>query len=410
MVKHEVFENLTRVRLLKPIARLPDIRTRSGQAQDAEIRASLLRRVLTLLRRRLWLLIIVGMPSFLAVLYFGFIAADIYVSEPQFVVRSASQGRASAFGTILQEVGLTRSHDDTLSVHAFIMSRDAVQKLSREKDLRAILSRPEADFLRRFPGVMGGNSDEQLYQKYLHFVLVEFDPKTNISKLSVQAFRPEDAQAVATSLLAYGEEMINHMNERARQDALSVAQKEVDASEDRVVAVQARMTEYRVRENILDPEKQSAAALKLVAELSTQLAATEAQLAELSQSAPTSPQIPYLRDRIVAMQQQVALESGKLTGADGDTIVSKISGYEQLVLEQEFAVKALASAIASLETARLEAQRQQLYLERVISPNYPDYPLYPSRLRGILTVLLCSLVVYGIAWLLSAGIREHAGR
>jgi capsular polysaccharide transport system permease protein len=408
MVKHEVFENLARVRLLRPIAKLPQTRLVAGQ--EVETQTSLLRRVLSFVHRRLWFLIIVVVPSLLGTVYFGFIAADIYVSEPQFVVRSANQNRMSAFGTMLQEAGLTQSHEDTLSVHAFITSRDAAQRLSQERDLRAILSRPEGDFLNRFPGPLGGESDEQLYQKYLDFVSVEFDPKTNISKLTVKGFRPEDAQAIATSLLSYGEDIINRMNERARQDAVSVAEREVDESERRVAAAQLRMTEYRVRENILDPEKQSTAGLKLVSELSGQLAATETQLAELAQSAPTSPQIPHLRDRVSAMQQQIAIESAKLTGAAGDTIVSKISGYEQLLLEQEFATKALASAIASLESARLEAQRQQLYLERVVSPHLADYAIYPLRLRNILTLVLCALLVYGITWLVSAGIREHAGR
>jgi capsular polysaccharide transport system permease protein len=81
-----------------------------------------------------------------------------------------------------------------------------------------------------------------------------------------------------------------------------------------------------------------------------------------------------------------------------------------LLLEREFATKALASATASLETARLEAERQQLYLEAVVAPNESDYPLYPERLRAIFLIVTSALLLYGIGWLVSASVREHTGR
>ena len=74
----------------------------------------------------------------------------------------------------------------------------------------------------------------------------------------------------------------------------------------------------------------------------------------------------------------------------------------------ELAEKALASAFTSLEAARLEAQRQQLYLETIAQPNLADYPLYPKRLVSFGMVLVSCLLAYGIAWLLVISAREHA--
>jgi capsular polysaccharide transport system permease protein len=68
----------------------------------------------------------------------------------------------------------------------------------------------------------------------------------------------------------------------------------------------------------------------------------------------------------------------------------------------------LKSANASLEQARIEAQKQQFYLERVVSPNKPDMPLLPKRLYGILVVFAASLCLYFIGWMLIVGILEHA--
>ena len=60
------------------------------------------------------------------------------------------------------------------------------------------------------------------------------------------------------------------------------------------------------------------------------------------------------------------------------------------------------------EAARLEAQRQQLYLETIAQPNLADYPLYPKRVISFLMVFATCFLVYGLAWLLVANVREHS--
>ena len=76
-------------------------------------------------------------------------------------------------------------------------------------------------------------------------------------------------------------------------------------------------------------------------------------------------------------------------------------------LEQEFADNQLAAALASLEQARNEAQRQQLYLERIVQPSLPDVAVLPERLRNVVTVLVIGLVLWGILGMILAGVREH---
>jgi capsular polysaccharide transport system permease protein len=61
----------------------------------------------------------------------------------------------------------------------------------------------------------------------------------------------------------------------------------------------------------------------------------------------------------------------------------------------------------SLEQARNEAQRKQLYLERIVQPNLPDVATEPRRLRSFLAVVALGLVLWGILSMLIAGVREH---
>jgi capsular polysaccharide transport system permease protein len=137
------------------------------------------------------------------------------------------------------------------------------------------------------------------------------------------------------------------------------------------------------------------------------LANARTQLGEVLKNSPNSPQIPLVRTRIASLEKLIAEERTKLSG-DTDSVVATLTEYERLVLDRELAEKALASAFTSLEAARLEAQRQQLYLETIARPNLADYPLYPKRTVSFALVLASCLLAYLIAWLLVISAREHA--
>lgn len=82
---------------------------------------------------------------------------------------------------------------------------------------------------------------------------------------------------------------------------------------------------------------------------------------------------------------------------------------QRLTLEKEFAVQQLATVMAALEQARVEAMRQQVYLERVAQPVLPDSAQEPRRLRGVITVFVLGLLMWGVLALLISGAREHHG-
>ncbi|MGH7094491.1 MAG: hypothetical protein ACREFB_13275, partial [Stellaceae bacterium] len=134
---------------------------------------------------------------------------------------------------------------------------------------------------------------------------------------------------------------------------------------------------------------------------------TKGQLADVLKNSPRSPQIGLLRTRIGSLDKLLAEERARITGNKG-SVATAMTEYERLNLQLEMEKKILAQAVASREQARLNAQRQQLYLETITHPNLPDYPLLPKRAESFATVVGSCLLAYGIAWLLVAGVREHA--
>jgi capsular polysaccharide transport system permease protein len=355
----------------------------------------------------IWLWAIVGLPTLVAGVYYFAIASDLYLSEAKFIVRSPKQVQTSTLGALLQTTGLGRAADDTAAVQDFIMSRDAVRKLEHQDDLRGVFGRPEGDLVARFPGMLRRSDFEALFRRYDYFVSVETDTSTGVTSLGVKAFRPEDAQKIAGALLTYSEQLVNELNDRSRRDAIETAQHEVGRAQEQIARIQSELTAYRVQQKMLDPKTTSAGVLELIGQMNTTLATARTHLAELLKDSPNSPQIPLVRTRIASLEQLIAEERAKLSG-ETNSVVAALTEYERLTLERELAEKALASAFTSLEAARLEAQRQQLYLEPIAQPNLPDYPLYPKRIASFSMVLVSCLVAYGIVWLLVVSAREHA--
>jgi capsular polysaccharide transport system permease protein len=358
----------------------------------------------------IWFWAIVGVPTLLAGVYYFAIASDLYMSEVQFIVHSPTKQNSNSLTGLLASVGgSSLGSEDTYAVNDYMMSRDVVQSLAARDDLIAVLDRPEGDFVTRAAGLRAfwRKDFEALYKTYQRFVSVDLDTTTGVSTLEVMAYRPQDAQNIAQALVRLSEEKVNQLNARAREDAVGGFEAQVKTIEQHIARLEDQITAYRLKEKMLDPMSAAKGPLELMAQMNMQLAEVKAQLADKLRNSRHSPQIPVLRTRIRSLERLIGEEHGKITGSS-DSVATAQGEYDRLEVQLRLSEKALASAFLSLQQARLEAQRQQLYLETITEPNLADYPLYPKRMASFGTVVVTCLLAYGMAWLLIAGVREHA--
>jgi len=347
-------------------------------------------------------------PTVLASVYFGLIASDVYISESRFVVRNPQRQGQGGLGALLQSTGFSfsRSQDDTYSVHDYITSRDALSEIDRQVQVRKAFTSDKIDFVNRFPGLDWDDSFESFHRYYRKHVTVDYDTVSSISTLYVRAFTAEDARNVNDLLLKMGERLVNNLNDRSRQDLIRVAEKEVQTAEERVKVASVSLSGYRNRQSLFDPERQAGLQLQGVAKVKEELLNTQAQLNQVRQLSPENPQVIALKNKVETLKKAIATESSEVAGGQG-SFTSKASAYDRLLLEKTFADRQLASALAGLETARNEAQRKQLYLERLVQPNLPDVAVEPRRIRSVLMVFLLGLIVWGVASLVAASVKEH---
>lgn len=351
-------------------------------------------------------MIVVGAPTALAAIYYLLIASPRYVSEAHFVVRSANVSQPTTVGMALSVAGFSTSANEAFAVHEYLTSRDGMKEMQKRFDLRAILGRPGADALSRYPRPWEGDSEESLYKAFQRFLTVGHDSGTGISTIRVQAFSAREAQALNLAMLDSGETLINQLNERAAANALRDAERDRQAALAAAETAKQALTAFRTSTRFLDPRAEAAESTQVSVTLLVSIAQLKAERDQLAAEAPASPQLPILNRRIAGLERQVEDARARLAGG-ADSLAPKLGAYEDLVLQREIAERRVSQAEASLLTAQQDASRQKLYLERIVSPSLPDKGSEPRRWRAILTIFASSLLAYAIGWLVWAGIREH---
>ena len=353
-----------------------------------------------------WQLLLIALPTLLAALYLWVFAANQYVSEASFLVRSSAPTQsASALGAILGGQGLHVASEESAGVADYLVSHDAAMALQSKLDIVSMYRRSGIDLLGR---IKAHPREEELTRYYQHHVSVALDDASGIIKLQVRAFRPEDSKAIADTMLVLGEQLVNRFSERAQGDAVRLSLAEVDRTKNLMLAVGGQLTQFRDASQSLDPTSSSQMVMTVMGGLEGQLAAAKAEFGSASAYLkPGSPRLQELSSRVAALQSQVANQKSRLTGGQG-ALAPTVAGYDRLMVEREFAMRDYASAMTAYETARMEALKQHLYLVRVVEPNLAQKSLYPQRWMLILTVFVSLLVAYAIGWLIIAGVREHA--
>jgi capsular polysaccharide transport system permease protein len=357
--------------------------------------------------RPILMLLLYFSPTVLAGLYYGLIASDRFVSTAAFVVRTASKPSGdSGLGAFLKMAGLGRSEDDTYSVQSYLTSRDAVRQLQEKLPLAEMYARDGADFLSRFPSVIYGRSNEELFHYFNRMTSAVYNATTGVTTLEVQAFRPDDAYAVAVALLDLAEDLVNHLNARIHTDAVMATEEQVKQEEQRLTAAQIALTAFQNKATMIDPATSSVLVSTLVAKLQADLAQTQTRIADMLATAPNNPSLGALEKQADATRGQIAKENARISSSQ-DGLADQLGQYQRLMLEREFASKALGVANTALDNARADARRKQLYIERIVEPNLSDYATLPLRLWTTFTVFLVNILVLFIGWMLSSGVKEH---
>jgi capsular polysaccharide transport system permease protein len=109
------------------------------------------------------------------------------------------------------------------------------------------------------------------------------------------------------------------------------------------------------------------------------------------------------------VDEQIAALNRSLTSRDeaDRTAADVISRFEERELARRFSEKLMEITQSSYERARVEEARQHMYLATFVEPVRPDLAEYPKRARMIAFIAVFALVVWVIALVLVAAVKDH---
>ena len=352
------------------------------------------------------LLVVVGIPTAVAAIYFGLFASDIYVSESRFAIRSAKTGASTTgLAAILSSPIVSGGGQDTSVVSDYTHSQDMLQRVREQLPITDHYGSSSVDLLSRLDD---DATQEEVLKYFKEHVVLLRDSSSDVLTLKVKAYNPEMAQALSQLIIKLNEDLVNTLSSRIEKDALQTALDEVQRASDKVHEASVQITRFQNDNASLNPAAESSAILGMVTGIETKLIEARAELGEkLAFMRENSPEVVTLKNRVNALSRQLRLEKGRVVGGDGQQMNNLIESYQPLMLEQEMAQQQYASALTSLEVARVEAQRKKQYLITFIQPNLPDEALEPRRFTEIMTVLLFSFLFYLIGGLMWSALKDH---
>jgi capsular polysaccharide transport system permease protein len=357
-----------------------------------------------------WLsfVIVVVLPALITAVYYFVVAADQYVAEFRFALRSAEPERHDPALFLQESIAPSPMGLDSYVVVQYLASRAIIDDLSATVDLRQMFSRSEADWPVRLDLPV---SIEELVRYWKRQVDAFFDATNGTIVVRARAFTPQDALSLAEGILASSERLVNELSARARRDALRDAEEEVGRAEKRLKSALIRLRDFRDKEGIIDPRKTADATVALAGRVRDELVRADTELSTLKHyMRDDAPSIKMLEARVQSLEAQRRAVESEVTDTEKtrSEALSRVMGsYEQLESERTFAENTYQHALQALDRSRINADRQQVYLATFVRPTLPEEPLYPRRLQSVAVATGVAFAVWMIGGFILQSIRDH---
>ena len=350
--------------------------------------------------------LLVVVPFVVSAVYLYTFASDQFHSDSAFAVRSEEAPNPLDVIGAFTQTGASASPDAEI-LFDYIQSQTLIEAIDEELDLRSIYNLPEGD-----PYFTFGydRSVEDLVSYWERMVSASIDSNTGVLAFQVRAFRAEDAQRIANSIIERSAELVENLSRVAREDAMRFTVQDVEKAEERLKEMRRRIREFRTQYRIIDPEADVESQVGIISALQASLAEALIEIETIrSYSGVEDRRLPGIQRRIDAIRNQISSERDAVSdeSPDGKSLSEVYGEYEELLVDLEFSQNAYTAALAAEETARIEANRRSRYLAVHIPPTLAERSLFPQRELLLLVLFACSFAAWGILIMIYYNVRDR---
>jgi capsular polysaccharide transport system permease protein len=357
-------------------------------------------------------ILFVILPTLLVAANYIFIASNHYRSELRFAIRGTEASPLDSLG-FSALTGSTTKAADAYIVMDYIRSKQVILDIQSQLniDIRTYFSRANIDPVYKIKPDMP--IDKFVY--YWNWMIDSgFNSVTGITTFEVTAFNPEDARDIAVAVLKVANNLVNELSTEARNQLIEIAQTEVTRTEERLSGARLQLSQFRNREQSLNPALLAQSEQDLIQGIEKELINLKSRRAALTSSVDTdSPQVRVIDRQIKGIELELqakrqAIGSGLQGSGKSDSLSTVLIEYEALALEQEFSEKAYTSALSSLESSQAEARKRERYFAIVVEPTLQDASLYPLGWLNTLIFLIAASVLWLLGYFVIQSVRDHS--
>ncbi|PRY91509.1 capsular polysaccharide transport system permease protein [Donghicola tyrosinivorans] len=350
------------------------------------------------------------LPTVLSIWYLVAIAQDQFASRTGFTVRSEEGGSATDLLGGLASITGGNANGDANILFEYIQSQEIVRRLEDNVNLNQMFAQnwPNDPVFALWPDA----SIEDLVWFWDRILKVSFDQGTGMIDLEVRAYTPQDARTIVQEIVAASQELVNEINANARDDLMRYAESDLAAALERLKGARQALTEFRTRNQIVDPNADIQGQMGVVNTLQQQLANALIELDLLTGRTPEGdPRLEQAERRIEVIRERIASERADFVtnqlSDGGRDYPALLAEYEGLVVDQQFAEETYRSALAALDLARDKASRQSRYLATYVAPTMAESAEYPKRLMLIGLIALFLTLIWSILAMIYYSLRDR---
>lgn len=349
--------------------------------------------------------VFVLIPFAIALFHNIFLATDRYASTAKLVVKQ-SKGSSNALGLSLLGAA-SSSYRDAMLVEEYVYSMEMFEHLDRNMNLiNHYKSSSGTDLMVRY---WPWYTKESGLEYYSNLLTTHFDHESEILTIEIQAFNPQYASQLMLEIIKKSETFINNIGQNLAQQQVTFFEGELQRERQRMRDAKNQMLDFQEKNNILEPQAQSQAAVGIVNELKAKKTRLEAErstlLGYMSQNAS---EVKAIENRISAIDKQLEGEHREFAGSNPSSLSNLTAQFRDYQLDYAFAEDAYKIALKSVETARVETYQKKNFLATVEKPFQAEISQYPEKTKNLFLTFIVLMAVYGIAVISFEIIKENS--
>lgn len=348
----------------------------------------------------------VALPTVLAGFYFSMVATPMFATQSDFVIQQADPAGSAGLGGLLGGTGFATSQD-SITVQNYLQSREAMLRLDADLGFKAHFSDPGIDWLQR---LAPDATNEDAYAVFKKRVKIGYDPTGGVIQMEVIAADPETSAAFSHALIDYAEQQVDQLTRRLREDSMRGAREVFDKAEADMTAAQTRVLDLQEQLGVLDPASETSTIMSQVGMFEVQLAEKRLALQQLLDNPqPNAARVSGVQGDIARLETLIADLRRQLTDSDTarGSLAQVSSRLRMAQVELETRTLMMQESLQSLESARIEANRQVRYLSMGVNPVPPDEASYPKAWQNTAVAFLVFAGIYLMVSLTVSILREQ---